>query len=108
MPEKPTYICRVGNQALGRYDDRNFYVAEVRVAGEGAKDAGQDRLHNMSYFQRLAPAVARMIRFAATAEPVDKLEDFIKNLKKAEADVIASLNQYFGTKQPANLRPENL
>ena len=54
-----TEILRVENISVGYFDTRNYYVAEVVIAGEGAKDEGKERFEKLTYYPVLHTAIFR-------------------------------------------------
>lgn len=84
-------LFKASGHALGIYDQLNYFVAEVRVAGAGAKDEGQDRLHNMTYHTTLKRACIRMAERAGGVGGFSTLTEAVANIDKAGAAVVAAL-----------------
>ena len=85
-------LFQVADIAVGTYDERNFFTAEVRKGGKGAKDEGADRFHLVTYHPNLGDALRRCITRVAQPKITAKLEDYVaaveEVLDKAEKTIV--------------------
>lgn len=69
-------LIRIENVSVGQFDERNFYVATVRVAGEEAKEPGRECLTAMTFYPTLQEALRKSVERVIRNESVSTLHEW--------------------------------